>query len=98
MVVTKVDPKDYKPGKKLLLGGGQFANRFMIVDLISIDKAENAPIPCEYKARLLQKTYSGIEEFNPWLASWWLAEMPKGWGRKGLGEYTFNFDGSVSKC
>ena len=94
--LVMVNPDNYKPGKKLLMGGGQFANSFMVVNLKNIVKAINPPIPCKYQAVVEQRKYDGTtEEFTPWLASWWLAELPKILARKPIGEYTLNFDGTV---
>lgn len=92
-----VDPQNYKPGKKLLLGGGQFANHLMIVNLKEITKAENPPVDCEYQAHVIEKSkWSGKKQFDPWLWSYWLAEIPNGLKHLPIGSYILNLDGTIS--
>jgi len=98
MQIKRIDYTNYKPGKKLLLGGGQLGNQFMIVDLKEIRKAENPPVDCQFQAIVNQRQWDGsIEEFTPWLWSWYLAELPKELSRKPIGEYRLNFDGSIER-
>ena len=95
MKLQVVDPLNYKKGKKLLMGGGQFANSFMVVNLKAIRKAINPPIPCKYQAVVTQKEYKGYSEFTPWMASWWLAELPEEWRTLKVNSYTWDLNGNI---
>lgn len=72
--------------KVLLLGGGQLANAFMVVKVLSVNKE---------KGQVKVKT--GKREMNPYMWSWYIRPLRRDLMDLELGDYLLSFDGEIRK-
>jgi len=74
-------------GKKaLLLGGGQIANAFMVVKVLSINKEKGQV-----------KVNTGKREMSPFMWSWYIRPMNEDLMDLELGDYLLSFNGEIRK-
>lgn len=102
MTTKTIDiPKELQglPRKMVLLGGGQFANQFIIVNVLEVHEAEH-PLRAKEGEKVLQakveeRRYSGIEIFEPYLWSYHLHELNEKYADAPLDTYVAGFDGTA---
>jgi len=94
-------PKDLRglPKKMVLLGGGQFANQFIIVNVLEVHGAQH-PMRGHESAKVLQarveeQGYSGVEIFEPYLLSYDLVPLNDKYADAPLDTYLADFHGSA---
>jgi hypothetical protein len=83
------------PEKAVLLGGGQFANQFIIVNVLSVKESEHPmrghegeKIP---QATVEERRYNGVEIFEPYLMSYHLYPLADEYKDVPLDTYLSNF-------
>lgn len=93
-------PKELQglPKKMVLLGGGQFANQFIIVNVLEVHEAEH-PLKSKEGEKVLQakveeRQYSGIEIFEPYLWSYHLHPLNDKYADAPLDTYLSDFSGA----
>lgn len=90
-------PKSF-PEKAILLGGGQFMNQFMVVNVLSVKDSphplrdHNETVP---QATVEERQYSGIETFEPYLWSYHLAPLNQKYADIPLDTYIADFQGGA---
>jgi len=89
-------PKSF-PEKCALFGGGQFVNRAMIVNVLSVKETQHPMIGHEnetvLEATCEERGQDGIRIFEPYLLSYWLSPLPNELKGVPLDTYTMNGNG-----
>ena len=89
------------PKKMVLLGGGQFANQFIIVNVLEVHEAKNPfdmrptdSTKC-LQAKVEERRYSGIELFEPYLVSYHLHPLNPKYAKAPLDTYQDHMNGTA---
>lgn len=99
-MVKEYIPKSF-PEKAMLIGGGMFANQFLIVNVLDVKQVNNHPFK-EFEGKEIpqaivqERKYNGIEIFEPYLVMYHLYPLAEQYKDLPIDEYFLDFKGGAT--